>query len=66
MISQKFKDALKLYPTPKHILAWNIGISPSVLSHLINGHQQVNDGDERLLKIARLIQFPEHRVFEKK
>ena len=63
MISQEFKNALKLFPTPKHKLAWEIGISPSQLSHLVHEHVRVARGDERILKIARLISFPEEKVF---
>ena len=65
MITQEFKNALKLHPTPKFKLAWEAGISPSVLSHLLNGHQRVKTGDNRLLKIARLISFPTEKVFTK-
>lgn len=63
MITKEFKDALKLYPTPKHQLAWRAGFSPGMLNHLINGHQRVKPGDMRLLKIAELIQFPKDKVF---
>lgn len=63
MVSQEFKNALKLYPIPKYKLAWRIGITPSTLSHLVHEHIRVRPGEERLLKIARLIQFPEEKVF---
>lgn len=64
MISQEFKNALKLYPIPKCQLAWKIGISSGVLYHLINGHQRVHLMDKRLLRIADLIRFPRDKVFE--
>ena len=63
MGSQEFKNALKLYPIPKHRLAWKIGITPSTLSNLVHEHVCVRPREERLLKIARLIQFPEEKVF---
>ena len=65
MVSQEFKNALKLHPVPKHELAWQIGISPSQLNHLINNHQKVELGDKRLIRIARLIDFPENRIFDR-
>ena len=64
-ISKQFKEALKLYPIPKYELAWRAGFSPAVLNHLLNGHQYVKVGDERLLKVARLINFPLNKVFNK-
>lgn len=64
MISKQFKDALKLYPIPKYKLAWEIGISPSLLNHLINGHQAVKRGDARLIKLADLIHFPKTKIFK--
>lgn len=66
MITKEFRDALKLHPTPKHRLAWSVGISPSTLSHLINGHQKVVSGDPRLIRVAHLIGFPEGKIFEEK
>jgi hypothetical protein len=65
MVSQEFKNALKIYPIPKYKLAWKIGITPNILNHLLHEHIRVQPGDERLLKIARLIQFPEDKVFVK-
>ncbi|QQR81589.1 MAG: hypothetical protein IPJ69_05620 [Deltaproteobacteria bacterium] len=63
MISKEFKNALKTYPEHKYQIAWKAGISPGVLNHLINGHQKVPIGDERLLRIAELIRFPTNKVF---
>jgi hypothetical protein len=65
MVSQEFKNALKIYPVPKYKLAWKIGITPNILNHLLHEHIRVKSGDERLLKIAKLIEFPEEKVFSK-
>lgn len=65
MVSQEFKNAIKIYPTPKYKLAWKIGITPNILNHLLHEHIRVKEGDERLLKIAKLIKFPENKVFAK-
>ena len=65
MVTQEFRNALKIHPEPKHRLAWKIGISPSSLSHIVHGHQRVEPGDKRLLRIAKLINFPEEKIFEK-
>jgi len=65
MVSQEFKNALKIYPIHKYQLAWKTGITPNILNHLLHEHIRVKAGDERLLKIARLIQFPEEKVFVK-
>lgn len=65
MVSQEFKNALKIYPLPKYQIAWKVGISPNVLNHLIHEHLLVKEGDTRLLKIARFIEFPEEKVFVK-
>lgn len=63
MVSSEFRNALKVHPTPKYKLARQAGISPQTLSHLITGYQRILPGDERLLKIAELIQFPKDKVF---
>lgn len=65
IISEEFKNALKLHSIPKFQLAWQAGISPSTLSHLLNEHQKIIPGDERLLRIAELIKFPSEKVFLK-
>lgn len=63
MVTQEFRNALKLHPTPKHEIAWRAGISPSTLSHLVNNHQKVVHGDPRLIKVAKLIGFPKEKIF---
>lgn len=63
MLSQDFKNALKIYPMPKYKLAWKIGITPSTLNHLIHEHIYVREGDERILQIARMIDFPQENIF---
>jgi hypothetical protein len=65
MVSQAFKNALKIQPIPKYQLAWKTGITPNIFNHLLHEHIRVQPGDERLLKIARLINFPEDKVFDK-
>ncbi len=64
MVSQEFKNALKIYPKPKSTLAWEAGITPNVLNHLINEHMRVKMNDPRLIKIAKLIGFPKDKIFD--
>lgn len=63
MLSQDFRNALKIFPVPKYKLAWELGISPSTFYHLIHEHIYVKKEDERILKIARRIDFPEDKIF---
>ena len=63
MLSQDFKNALELYPVPKYKLAWELKISPSTFYHLIHEHIYLKKNDARILRIARLINFPEDKIF---
>ena len=63
-ISQDFKNALTLCGTPQYKLALEIGCHPVTLNRLITGYQPLKREDERLKKVARLIKFPENRIFE--
>jgi|APSaa5957512535_1039671.scaffolds.fasta_scaffold308258_1 hypothetical protein len=64
-ISKHFKNALKIHETPVCKLAWEIGVTPNILYHLLNAHQLLLFEDERLLKLADKIDYPRSEVFKK-
>jgi len=65
MFSQQFLNKLKLSKIPHYKLAQAVGIHPSLLSKWINGAQKVPYGDQRALKLGKLVGFTLERIFLK-
>jgi hypothetical protein len=63
-ISRRFVTALKLADWPAYRIAQRAGLHPSVLSRLIHGAEPVREGDQRLLRVAKLLDVPSDEVFE--
>lgn len=63
-ISRKFKNAILLNRNPQYRLALEAGIHPVTLSRILTGYQILKKKpDPRLLKIAKIIGYPEDHIF---
>ena len=65
MISIKLLAAIKLHPEPAYRLAQKAGVNPSVLSKLMRGYTPVEDGDERIIAVGKLLGFTSKECFER-
>lgn len=63
MLSAKFINAVKLYSDRRYRLAQTAGVDASLLSRWINKITPVKDGDERVLRIARILGVKRVDVF---
>jgi len=66
MLSQKFIERLKLSETPQYKLAIRAGINPCVLSKIVIGAQTPRFGDERLIRIGKLLGLKPDEIYETK
>ena len=66
MVSQKFKNAVKLDPRRQYVIAWEAGINPVVLSQIITGYVRPKYGDRRVIKIGKLLGLDADECFEAK
>lgn len=64
MLSRKFMDALKASPMPRYRLAREADVHPTVLWKLVCGYQEPRNGDERLLRVGKLLGLKRDEVFE--
>ena len=64
MISRKLLAAIKLHREPAYTLAQKAGVNPSVLSKLMRGYTPVEDGDERIVAVGKLMGFSSEECFE--
>jgi len=62
-ISQEFRTAVKLSPLRDYQIAHLAGIHPCTLSKLLNGIEFPRPGDERIISVARVLNFPVERCF---
>ena len=63
MLSQRLRNAVKTSGTRQYHLAGAIGVHPGTLSAWLNGIYSVRPGDDRILKLARMLGVPEDRAF---
>ncbi len=64
MLSQRFKQTLKLWHQPQYIVANQAGVNPSLLSKWVIGAQSVHIGDKRILKIGQILGLKPNEIFE--
>jgi hypothetical protein len=55
MISQKLRAAIKLNHVPAYKIAHEAGIDPSTLSKLVCGIVKVKPGDQRVIKVGKIL-----------
>jgi hypothetical protein len=63
-VSEKFRAAVKLAPTPAYKLAWAGGVNPTTLSKLINGIEKPKANDVRVTEIGKLLGLSPDECFE--
>jgi hypothetical protein len=64
MISKNFKIAVKLADIPAWKIAIQAGINPNVLSKIMSGALRVKKGDQRVLKVAQVLELDPKDCFE--
>lgn len=64
MLTEKFRQSLKLSKVPAYRLAWTAGLHPNSLSKYLTGYLKPKPGDPRLIKIGALIGLQPDEVFE--
>ena len=64
MISKKFKIAVKLAEVPAWKIAFRAGINPNVLSKIMSGALRVREGDQRVLRVAQILNLKPGDCFE--
>jgi plasmid maintenance system antidote protein VapI len=63
-VSREFKARLKLAERPAYRIATEAGVNPSTLSKIIHDAEPIQVGDERVLKVARVLGMSDHEAFE--
>lgn len=66
MVSQKLKNAVKTNLEPAYRIAQKANLSQSMMSQLLNGIVDVKPGDERVIRIGRVLGLEESECFETK
>ena len=64
MISNKFREAVKLHPKPQYKLAWEAGINPTTLSQIVTGYIKPKVGDQRVIRVAELLGLKPSQCFK--
>jgi transcriptional regulator with XRE-family HTH domain len=64
MVSEKLRAAIKLGNIQAYKVAHEAGIDPSTLSKLICGIIKVKHGDERVIKIGKVLGLPPDECFQ--
>lgn len=64
MLTQKFKDRVKLSQVPAYKLALQVGLHPNTLSKFLIGYLRPKTWDPRLLAIGELLNLEPWEVFE--
>ena len=64
MVSNAFKIAIKLSEEPAYKIAQEAGVDPNFLSKVLRGIIQVKSGDERVVRIGRILGLKEAECFE--
>ena len=64
MLSQRFRNAIRLSSERQYRLALKCGFDPTTLSAYIHGARRPHPGDKRLLKLAALLDVPFDEIVE--
>lgn len=64
MISKNFKIAIKLAGIPAWKIAYEVGVHPNVLLKILTGALKVKPGDERVLKVAKILRIEPEDCFD--
>jgi transcriptional regulator with XRE-family HTH domain len=65
ILSRKFITALKLHDLPAYRIAQMAGVDSSTLSKLINGISPIKENDERIVRIATVLDISADEAFDR-
>lgn len=63
-ISDAFRAAIKLSDTPAYRIAQQVGVDQNFLSKVIRGIIQIKPGDERVLRVGKVLGLDALECFE--
>jgi hypothetical protein len=66
MISRRFWIAVKLADRPQWRIAAESGVNANTLSKLMSGSLRVKSGDERVVRVGRVLGLAPEECFEEK
>ena len=66
MISRKLVEAVKLSDSRAYRIAQKAGLHPSTLSRILNGIENVRPMDDRIVRIAKVLNLKPDECFETK
>lgn len=66
MVSEIFKQKIKLSSLRAYEIAQLAGVHPTTLSRIINGIDRVEAGDKRVIAIGRIVGLKEEECFARK
>ena len=64
MVSRKLVEAIKLSNMKSYEIAHQAEMHPSTLSRILNGIEDVRPGDQRVLRIAKVLDVRIEECFE--
>ena len=64
MVSKKLIRAVKLSDKRAYLIAHEAGLHPSTLSRLLIGIERTQPGDERVLRVGKVVGIAEEECFE--
>lgn len=62
-LSEKFRARIKLADEPAYKLAQKAGLDPTFVSKLLHGYAELKPDDSRVLRLAKVLNFPAHKIF---
>jgi len=62
-VSKKFKASIKLADIPAYRIARQSNVNPDVLSKLMTGALYVKKGDERVIRVAKVLGLDPSKCF---
>ena len=62
-VSREFKARLKLADQPAYKIANQAGVNPTTLSKLVNGIEPVRPNDERIRRVAQVLDLRPEEAF---
>jgi hypothetical protein len=64
MVARKFIEAVKLSDLRAYEIAHKAGLHPSTLSRILHGIEEVEYGDSRVLRLAKVLGLKPSECFE--
>lgn len=64
MLSRKFRITIKLANEPAYKIAQRANVDPNFLSKVLRGIVTVQPGDERLVRVCKVLDIHESECFE--